>query len=188
MSLLSDGEIKSEVHHKNIGIEPFCEDHINPASYDLTLAAEIRSPLIAAPGLVMPPLDVRKIEQGYTESVTMNENGVLLNPGDFILATSEEYVRLPKNLAARAEGKSSLGRIGLMVHVTAGYIDPGFEGQVTLEIYNCLPRPIVLRAGMRIAQLAFFRMSRVPIKAYGATGHYMHQRGPTESRFRMDND
>lgn len=185
MSLLSDHEIIREVGAGEIGIEPFVTDHVNPASYDLTLAAEIRSPLVAAPGLVMPPLDVKKIEPGYTEAVTMSDEGVVLEPGYFILATSEEYVRIPRMLAARAEGKSSLGRIGLMVHVTAGYIDPGFEGQVTLEIYNCLPRPIILRAGMRIAQLAFFRMSHTPINVYGVTGHYQGQRGPTESRFEM---
>lgn len=181
MSLLSDHEIIREVGAGEIGIEPFEPNHVNPASYDLTLAPEIAQAFTGTKAL-----DVRRIEPGYTYRHTIDpEDGFVLRPGQFLLATSDEYVRIPRMLAARAEGKSSLGRIGLTIHVTAGYIDPGFEGQVTLEIVNHLPRPIILRAGMRIAQLAFFRMSHTPNNVYGVAGHYQGQRGPTESRFSM---
>jgi dCTP deaminase len=142
-------------------------------------------PLIRVPVHDVRPLDVRKIEPGYTREVTIGEDGYRISSGSFILATSVERITLPGYLAARVEGKSSLGRIGLAVHITAGFFDPGFDGQATLEIANMLNRTIILRATMRIAQIAFQVMSQEPYELYGVKGHYQNQKGPTESRYAM---
>jgi dCTP deaminase len=166
-----------------LNIAPFEPDHLNPSSYDVTLAADIR-----VPNPLVTRLDCRAIEPGYTDPVTIDpDGGYVLEPGDFIIATTAEYFTLPPLLAARCEGKSSIGRIGLAVHCTAGFIDPGFSGQVTLEIANLSPWEIVLRSGMRIAQMAFELMASGPMRPYGmAGGHYQGQVGPTESRYRME--
>lgn len=158
-------------------ISPFDKAQVNPASYDLRLSAVTRW------FVKDQQLDTRNLV-GHT--VPYEGEQFLLEPGEFILGATEETVRLPLELAARVEGKSSLGRLGLMVHVTAGYIDPEFSGQITLEIKNINNVPIVLHAGMRIAQIAFERMSSVPMKGYSQTGHYQGQEGPTESRYRYD--
>jgi dCTP deaminase len=166
-----------------LNIAPFEPDHLNPSSYDVTLAAEIR-----VPNPEVTRLDCRAIEPGYTTLVTIDpDDGHVLAPGDFVLASSQEWFSIPPLLVARCEGKSSIGRIGLTVHVTAGFIDPGFSGQVTLEIANLSPWEIVLRPGMRIAQMAFEMMASAPVKPYGmGGGHYQGQRGVTESRYRME--
>jgi dCTP deaminase len=178
--MLADREILHAAREYDM-IDGFRDDHLNPASYDLTLAPTLRRAL-----KLNTDLDVAHVEPGYTEPVEMGETYVL-NPGSFILAATNETLRLPHHLAARVEGKSSLGRIGLAVHITAGFIDPGFHGSVTLEIVNLLGRRIVLRPNMRIAQLAFSRMSSIPLHPYGVRGHYQNQPAgePVESRFRM---
>ena len=114
----------------------------------------------------------------------LQEHGYTLQPGGFVLAETAETLRLPPDLAARVEGKSSLGRLGLVVHMTAGYIDPGFYGVVTLEICNLNPvHPIVLRPGMAIAQVAFTVLTAPVRHLYGERGnHYQHQVRTTESR------
>lgn len=159
-------------------ISPFDREQINPASYDLRLHYMTRW------------FDrTMKLDTADLEEHTFPyeiEDFVLLEPDEFILGCTQERVSLPADLVARVEGKSSLGRLGLMVHVTAGYIDPGFDGQVTLEIKNVNRVPIKLYAGMRIGQIAFERMSSVPIKDYNQTGHYQGQEGPTESRYKYD--
>lgn len=165
-------------------VSGFREDHLNPSSYDVTLAPEIR-----VPNSLVTRLDCREIEPGYTDPATIDpDDGYVLDPGDFVLATTAEYFTLPTMLAARCEGKSSIGRIGLAVHVTAGFIDPGFSGNVTLEIANLSPFEIVLRSGMRIAQMAFEMMASAPARPYGMRGHYQGQQGPTESKFSMPED
>ena len=169
----------------SIGMSGFDPEHLNPASYDLTL-----SPVIRASTGLKGILDVAAIEPGYTRVLEMGENGMVLFPGEFILAATNEVVTIPQDLAARVEGKSSLGRIGLAVHITAGFIDPGFHGSITLEIVNLLGRPIRLRPNMRIAQIAFIRMAARPFRGYEKTGHYQHQgtglvSEPVESCFKM---
>lgn len=158
-------------------LSPFDKDQVNPASYDLRLSPVTRW---FVKDQKLDTMDLRP------HTVPYESEQLLLEPGEFILGATEETVNLPLELAARVEGKSSLGRLGLMVHVTAGYVDPGFVGQVTLEIKNVNSVPIMLYSGMRIAHIAFERMSSVPMKGYDQTGNYQGQQGPTESRYRYD--
>jgi dCTP deaminase len=114
-----------------------------------------------------------------------SQEGFVLHPGEFVLGSTLETVSLPDDLAARVEGKSSLGRLGLLTHATAGFVDPGFTGHVTLELSNVATLPIMLWPGMKIGQLAFFRLSSPAESPYGSEGygsHYQGQRGPTASR------
>lgn len=178
--LLPDHEIETMVRGGAIGITPFHPECLNPASVDLTL-----HPAIRVPSLLCEHIDVAEVPEGYSDPYFMDEhNGYRLDPGDFILASTSEIVHIPDDMVARVEGKSSIGRLGMAVHVTAGYIDPGFKGQVTLEIANLAPWSIVLRSHMRIAQIAFTRMSSPSASPYSAVGHYTDQLGATESRFR----
>jgi dCTP deaminase len=185
--MLSDSQISWECQGKNLPLisNGFHYDRIQPASYDLTLASNYR--VAKHEGQI---LDCWEIEEDHTylKEAEKDEIGryIDLPPGDFILATTLEQVNIPDYLSARVEGKSSLGRIGLAVHITAGFIDPGFRGNITLEIANLGSWVVRLRPGMRIAQIAFTRMEQSPINPYGkVNNHYQHQRGPTESRFRM---
>lgn len=178
--LLADTEIDTMVQAGHIGITPYHRECLNPASVDLTLHPSIR-----VPSLLCEYIDVAEVPENYTEPYEMDlERGYRLDPGDFILASTSEVIHIPDDLVARVEGKSSIGRLGIAVHVTAGYIDPGFKGQVTLEIANLAPWSILLRPHMRIAQIAFTRMSVPSAKPYDQVGHYASQLGPTESRYR----
>lgn len=178
--LLSDSDIIEYVKQNLIGYTPFDEEKVNPASVDMTLSSQYRRPRS-----YVRYLDVRAIEPDHTEP--FNSDVMVLAPGDFILATTRERVTIPDDLVARVEGKSSLGRLGLAVHITAGYIDPGFDGQVTLEIANLAPWSIALREGMRIAQIAFQTMTHPSNKPYGSrgVGHYQGQQGAVESKYKM---
>jgi len=178
--LLCDTDIKEYVKQRLIGFDPFDESLVNPASVDMTLASEYRRPASHT-----SYLDVKQIEPDHT--YVLNSDVIDLQPGRFILATTRERLTLPDDIVARVEGKSSIGRLGLAVHITAGYIDPGFDGQVTLEIANLGPWTIALREGMRIAQVAFQTMTHPSEKPYGSggVGHYQGQSGPVESRYKM---
>ncbi|WP_428957905.1 dCTP deaminase [Streptomyces sp. cg35] len=179
--LLSDHEIRDRVRTGEVAIAPFDERRVQPASVDLLLDHYLRIP--RQPGR---EIDVAQVWAGHTVLAEIDEGGWVLQPGDFVLASTVERIKLPDCLAARVEGKSSLGRLGLAVHVTAGFIDPGFAGQVTLEIANLSPWPIRLRRQMPIAQLCLIPMSAVPERPYGsADNHYQGQYGPTESRYEM---
>lgn len=178
-------------HCRNEGfalIRPYDEAQLGPASYDLRLAEEIRVPWMPHPDMWIEPstleLDLDEVEKGYTKPETIGPLGYVMQPGAFLLASTQEYVTIPPDLVARVEGKSSLGRVGLAVHITAGFIDPGFQGTITLEMANLLGRPIRIYPGMRIAQIAFTRMEAKPLAPYAANGHYQGQQGPTESRYR----
>ncbi len=177
--ILSDYDIQQYQNLMEGGLmSPFDRDQLNPASYDVRLSSVVRwfDTEIAE-------LDTADLVR---HTISHEDESFILEPGMFVLGSTIEKVRLPMDLVARVEGKSSLGRLGLMVHVTAGYIDPGFEGQITLEIKNVNNIPIRLHWSMRIAQIAFQRMSSAPIKGYDQTGHYQGQEGPTESRYRID--
>lgn len=182
--MLTDAEIKKGITAGAIGYSPFDERYLNPASIDMTLSAAHRIPSQPDPGNAIRWLDVAKIEPGHTRPVVALDTIVMM-PGDFILASTNETVSIPDNMVARVEGKSSLGRIGLAVHITAGFVDPGFSGPITLEIANLSPFCIVLRPSMRIAQLAFIPLGRCVETPYGVHGHYQGQEGPTESRYEM---
>ena len=192
--------------YAGLKVEPFVREHLNPASLDLTLSPVIRYiNRYASPF----PLDVADLPEEHTIRVDAREYGsytasdepwrikaddwngrnpgITLDPGAFLLMSTAEVVTLPDTLAARVEGKSSLGRLGLAVHITAGFIDPGFHGSITLEVANLAPVPITLRPGMRIAQIAFTPMAWPVRKSYAQTGHYQDQPAgePVESRYRL---
>lgn len=176
--ILSDRDIKSAVELAEIGIIPFKEKNVQPSSVDLTLSELIRKPFD-----YIAEVDLAEVIPDYTYLETIPDYGYQVKPGEFFLAETAEKVYVGLHHAARVEGKSSIGRVGLAAHVTAGFIDPGFSGTVTLEIVNLAPYAIRVYSGMPIAQIAFFQMSSIPDQDYSKTGHYMGQTGPTESRY-----
>ena len=188
--ILSDGAIKKAVEAKEIGIEPFDErGQLGPASYDVTLHPKL---LVRPSGRdgrwtrdIFEPLDLADVrEQEYlTEYVMEDARGYTMQPGEFLLASTHEYLTLGPAHAARVEGRSSLARVGLAVHVTGGFIDPGFSGQITLEMKNLLHRPVIIYAGMSIAQIAFQVLDGPVERPYGERGRYQDQVGPTASRY-----
>lgn len=188
--MLADFEISEALAKGYLNIEPWDGEQLQPVSYDLKLDSAIR----VAPhdvGLIDPKgLSLRSdaVQPGGHEAYmipkTFGEKGYQLTPGQFILACTQETVTLSPNIAGRVEGKSSLGRLGVQVHITAGFIDPGFNGQITLEIHNVAPWAVMLYPGMPIAQIVFTPVS-APERDYTQTGHYCGQRGPTESRYRL---
>lgn len=163
-------------------VSPFRPGQVNPASYDVTLHPVLRVPV---PGSsTREPLDLAGVTEEYLEEWVVEDHGrYLMEPGEFILASTIEYLRIPDTIAARVEGKSSLARVGLIVHATGGFIDPGFEGQVTLEMVNLLHRPLMIYPGMPIAQIAFQGVAGAVKRPYGLTGRYQGQTGPTLSRY-----
>lgn len=185
--ILSDTEIARYQLDKALRLEPFRPEQLNPASYDLRLGSDLR---IRKPYGTRLPLDLGNLEaeEGeYLVSFRMSEEaGYAIMPGEFILATTEEIVTLDRWLVGRIEGKSSLARVGLAVHVTGGFIDPGFHGQITLEMVNLFHRPLIIRPGMRIAQIAFCPVKGEVAHPYGDNGHYQSQMGPTLSRYKHD--
>jgi dCTP deaminase len=179
--LLSDKGITDAIALGQVAVVPFDQSRLQPASIDVTL-----HPMIRVPDPLRQEVDVQWVPEDHTYLQEIDErDGYLLDPGEFILASTSERIVLDTWHAARAEGLSSLGRLGLAVHVTAGWIDPGFEGNVTLEIVNHASWSVRLRRGMRIAQFAFFRMDSRSMWPYYIKGHYMLQKGPVESRYRM---
>lgn len=181
--LLCDSEIQDYIESGAIGLDPFDFTRVQPTSVDLTLGNLVRLPNEQAWPRV-DRMDMASLSPGHTVLVDISDGGLEVQPQGFLLATTHEEVALPTFLAARVEGKSSLGRIGLGIHVTAGFIDPGFRGQVTLEIYNFSPWRLRLHAGMPIGQICFMTCTP-PARDYSVTGHYQGQQGPTESRYRI---
>jgi dCTP deaminase len=184
--LLSNRDITLESVGGNIVIQPFYPELMQPSSYDVTLGSEFKLQMRACNNEVMPDLDPRQDSAEYFSDISVPRGSAFaLEPGSFALASTYEVIALGPNIAARCEGKSSLGRIGLQVHATAGFIDPGFDGTVTLELTNVGSMTILLWPGMKIGQLCFFKLSSPATILYGsrATGsHYQNQAGPTTSR------
>ena len=183
MSVLSDGTIRRLVEAGRIRVEPWDAAMLQPASVDLRLGRSFRvfhNHRIGAIDLADPPRQLTEhVEIGAAESF-------VIHPGEFVLGRTEEYVELPDDLVARIEGKSSLGRLGLIVHATAGFVDPGFRGTLTLEITNLTRVPIVLWPGKPIAQLSFMALDRPAERPYGHPdlgSHYHGQVEATESRY-----
>lgn len=159
-------------------IEPFDEDNLQPSSYDLTLSGKF---VRQNGGLVIPQKSSTFDAVEEFDSDTFD-----LEPGDFVLGSTIETVRIPPDLAARFEGKSSLGRIGLCTHITAGFIDPGFMGTITVELSNLGNSTIRLWKGMKIGQICFFQLFSRASRVYGEGSlgsHYQNQDGPTVSYF-----
>jgi dCTP deaminase len=181
--ILSDRSIREEIEAGRIVIEPFDPECVQPSSVDLHVDAGFRTFHNAR----YPFIDVKRPMEDLTELVQVGEGeAFILHPGEFVLGSTRERIALPDDLVARLEGKSSLGRLGLLIHSTAGYVDPGWDGYLTLELSNVANLPITIYPGMKIGQISFFRLTSSADAPYGskATGSkYQGQRGPTPSRF-----
>ena len=181
--ILSDGDIRREISAGRIEIDPFDDECVQPSSVDLHVDHRFR----VFANTRYPYIDVRREMADLTELVEVEKGEpFILHPGEFVLGATAERVRLPDDLVARLEGKSSLGRLGLLIHSTAGYVDPGWDGYLTLELSNVANLPITIYPGMKIGQISFFRLSSPAETPYGAAGgksKYQGQRGPTASRF-----
>ena len=179
--ILSDRTIREEIEGGRIVIDPFDPASIQPSSIDLHVDAEFR----VFRNNRYPFIDVKEAQQDLTELVEVKpDEPFILHPGEFVLGSTLERVALPDDLVARLEGKSSLGRLGLLIHSTAGYVDPGWDGYLTLELSNVANLPITIYPGMKIGQISFFRLTTAADAPYGAAGNkYQGQRGPTASRF-----
>jgi dCTP deaminase len=180
---LSDRTIREALAAGRITIDPLDEARIQPSSVDLKLDRLFRVFRNHTTGVI----DVKEDLQELTELVQIPEDGVfMLHPGEFVLGSTFERVALGDDLVGRLDGKSSLGRLGLLIHSTAGFIDPGFDGHITLELSNVASLPITLYPGMRIGQISFLAMTTAADHPYG-TGplgsKYQGQRGPTPSRY-----
>lgn len=180
--LLSDRDIKAELEAGRVGLDPLDLTMIQPSSIDVRLDRYFR----LFDNHKYPYIDPAEDQPELTQLLESDDDQpFILHPGEFALASTFEQVTLPDDVAARLEGKSSLGRLGLLTHSTAGFIDPGFSGHVTLELSNVATLPIKLWPGMKIGQLCFFRLSSPAEQAYGSSAYgsrYQGQRGPTASR------
>lgn len=165
---------------------PDIKAQMGPSSLDIRLGKYFKIYKHAS----VPVLDPKTMKDGlFTESIEILEGEpFIIQPGEFVLGVTQEYVKIPNDLVARVEGRSSVGRLGIIIHTTAGFVDAGFEGTITLEITNLNRMPVALYPGMRIGQLAFEQMSSEALVPYGAkkTTKYQGQVEPTESRIGMD--
>jgi dCTP deaminase len=180
--LLSDRDIRAEIDSQRIVLDPWDESMVQPSSVDVRLDRLFR----LFDNHKYPHIDPAQDQPDLTRLVEVEaDEPFVLHPGEFVLGATYEVVTLPDDIAARLEGKSSLGRLGLLTHSTAGFIDPGFSGHVTLELSNVATLPITLWPGMKIGQLCFFRLSSPAEHPYGSERYgsrYQGQRGPTASR------
>ena len=180
--ILSDRTIRESIAAGRIVIQPLGDGCIQPSSVDLHLDHRFR----VFRNHTMGHIDVKADLEHLTEPVEVAaDDPFILHPGEFVLGSTYEVVTLPDDIAARVEGKSSLGRLGLLTHATAGFVDPGFSGHVTLELANVATLPIKLYPGMKIGQFCFLRLSSPSQHPYGSAKYgsrYQGQRGPTPSR------
>jgi dCTP deaminase len=180
--LLSDRDIKSEIDKKRVVLEPCDLNMIQPSSVDVRLDRLFRT----FENHRYAHIDPAENQPDLTREVGVaSDEAFILHPGEFVLGSTYEVITLPDDIAGRLEGKSSLGRLGLLTHSTAGFIDPGFSGHVTLELSNVATLPIKLWPGMKIGQLALFRLSSPAEHPYGSAvygSRYQGQRGPTPSK------
>ena len=184
--VLSDHTIKEEIAAGRLVFDPYDESLVQPSSVDVRVDRSFR----VFNNSRYPYIDVRQPMEDLTELVTVAEDEpFVLHPGEFVLGQTLERFSLPDDLVARLEGKSSLGRLGLVIHSTAGFVDPGFEGNLTLELSNLATLPITIYEGMPIGQISFMRLDGPVDSPYGAreTGSkYQGQTEPTASRFYMN--
>ncbi|GGI03313.1 dCTP deaminase [Egicoccus halophilus] len=184
--ILSDRSIRSALQTGRLVVEPLDDGAVQPSSVDVRLAPHFR--VFANHRYAM--IDVRQEQPDLTDlvEVPLGEPFVL-HPGEFVLGSTLERIALPDDLVARIEGKSSLARLGLVIHSTAGFVDAGFAGDVTLELSNVATLPILLYPGMRIAQFAFFQLDTPAEHPYGSRApgsKYQGQQGPTASRYHLN--
>lgn len=184
--LLSDHDIRDQIGSGRIVVEPWLPEMVQPSSLDVRMDRFFR----LFRNHKYPFIDPSQDQPELTTLVEADpEEAFVLHPGEFVLASTYESVALPDDIAARLEGKSSLGRLGLLTHSTAGFIDPGFSGHVTLELSNSATLPIQLWPGMKIGQLCFFQLASPADSPYGTDGNlnrYLGQRGPTASRAHLN--
>jgi dCTP deaminase len=180
--VLSDRTIRRLIAEGRIGIDPYDPALMQPSSLDVRVDRYFR----VFRNSRYPYIDVKAEQEDLTELVEVDDEAFILHPGEFVLGSTLERVTLPDDLVARLEGKSSLGRLGLLIHSTAGFIDPGWDGHVTLELSNVANLPITIYPGMKIGQLSFVQLSEPAERPYGSKGigsKYQGQRGPTPSRY-----
>lgn len=182
--ILSDKDILDYLEKGKIKIEPFDKSCLQPSTVDLHLADEVR----VFDNWEVGVIDVYK-KQDVSRLVKIKKEGFILHPGEFILGSTKEKITLGNEVAGKLEGRSSLGRLGLVIHATAGYVDPGFSGWLTFEISNISRLPIKIYPNLRIAQICFFKMSSPVLYPYGSKklgSKYQGQKGPTASRVWLD--
>ena len=184
--LLSDRDIRAAIEVRDVVLEPFAAELVQPSSVDVRMDRYFR----VFENHRYPHIDPAEEQPELTRLVEPEPGEpFILHPGEFVLASTYEVVTLPDDVAGRLEGKSSLGRLGLLTHSTAGFIDPGFSGHVTLELSNVATLPIKLWPGMKIGQLCLFRLSSPAEHPYGSAQYgsrYQGQRGPTQSKSHLN--
>jgi dCTP deaminase len=184
--ILSDVTIREELAAGRIIIEPLGESTVQPSSVDLRVDRYFR----VFRNDTTPFIDPKEPQEDLTELVEVTDGGAfILHPGEFVLGSTLERVGLPGDLVARLEGKSSLGRLGLLIHSTAGFVDAGWDGHLTLELSNVANLPIAIYPGMKIGQISFLRMTTPADNPYGsgaAGSKYQGQKGPTPSRYYLN--
>lgn len=182
--ILSDKDILIKIKKGEIKIAPFDKTCVQPSTVDLHLFNEVRIFDNWQTGIV----DVKE-KTDNSRVVKIDKKGFIIHPGEFLLGSTVEKITLPDDVAAKLEGRSSLGRLGLVIHATAGYVDPGFSGWLTFELSNLSRLPIRIYEGMRMAQICFFQMSSPVLHPYGSGklgSKYQGQKGPTASRAWLD--
>jgi dCTP deaminase len=186
--ILSDTSISEELESGGIVIDPLGEEAMQPSSVDLRVDRYFR----VFRNDTTPYIDPKQAQEDLTELVEVDEGGsFILHPGEFVLGSTLERVALGNDLVARLEGKSSLGRLGLLIHSTAGFVDAGWDGHLTLELSNVANLPIAIYPGMKIGQISFLRMTTEASTPYGSSStgsKYKGQKGPTPSRYYLNFD
>lgn len=181
--ILSDHTIREEIEAGRIVVDPYDDSCIQPSSVDLQIDRYFR----VFRNHTMGYIDVKQNLEELTELLEAHdEDPFILHPGEFVLGSTLQRVKLPDDLVARLEGKSSLGRLGLLIHSTAGFVDAGWDGQLTLELSNVANLPITLYPGMKIGQISFIRMTTAADRPYGSSAigsKYQNQQGPRPSRY-----
>lgn len=187
--ILSDRSLREQLDAGRIVIDPLDDTLIQPSSVDVRISHLFRVFRNHSRGVI----DVKEDMQNLTESIEMpvgvdgvGDEAFMLHPGEFVLGSTYERIAVPDDLVGRVEGKSSLGRLGLLIHSTAGFIDAGFDGHITLELANVASLPITLYPGMKIGQVSFMKMTSPADNPYGSGAHgskYQGQRGPTPSKY-----
>jgi len=180
--VLSDRTIARYLEEGRIEIDPYDETLLQPSSVDVRVDRYFR----VFRNNLYPFIDVKRAQEDLTELVEVDGEPFILHPGEFVLGSTLERVRLPEDVVGRLDGKSSLGRLGLLIHSTAGFIDPGWDGHVTLELSNVANLPITIYPEMKIGQLSFVQMTEPAAAPYGSGAigsKYQGQKGPTPSRY-----
>jgi dCTP deaminase len=187
--ILSDTDILARLGEGSLVIEPLddVDQQVQPASVDLRLGAEFLEFQRTNISCIHPTRE-REVSDYITETVVADDEEFVLHPGDFVLGTTRERIEMPRDLVANVEGRSSLGRLAVVVHATAGFVDPGYRGQVTLELSNLGTAPVALTPGMRVSQLVFTELSSPADRPYGSErgSKYQDQEGPQASRIGDD--